>query len=267
IAQNALKALYGMTGARAGVDLIEDFGRYMRDLDKHVSSLGMIGTLAVSAVGGVTALVGSVAHLANEFVRLSGVALALPGILGGFAVGIGAMVAVMKDFNREVPQISSDLGKLQDKMSDNFWNQARVPIMDAWNKAFPHFSRGIQKTSTALGKWTSAMADAFSTHFDMAAFDKMFGNLHKSIDIAALSADDLMKSMSILGQTGSEYLPRLARWSNDVAAGFRDWLEEAERTGELNRMIDTGIQKLKEFGVITREAGELVYILGSAAER
>src|SRR5699024_4271826 len=112
-------ALYGMTGARAGVDLIEDFGRYMRDLDKHVSSLGMIGTLAVSAVGGVTALVGSVAHLANEFVRLSGVALALPGILGGFAVGIGAMVAVMKDFNREVPQISSDLGKLQDKMSDN----------------------------------------------------------------------------------------------------------------------------------------------------
>ena len=267
IAQNALKALYGMTGARAGVDLIEDFGRYMRDLDKHVSSLGMIGTLAVSAVGGVTALAGSVAHLANEFVRMGGAALALPGILGGFAVGIGAMVAVMKDFNREVPQISSDLGKLQDKMSDNFWNQARVPIMDAWNKAFPHFSRGIQETSTALGNWTSAMAGAFSTHFDMAAFDKMFGNLNKSIDIAALSADDLMKSMSILGQTGSEYLPRLARWSNDVAAGFRDWLEEAERTGELNRMIDTGIQKLKEFGVITREAGELVYILGSAAER
>ena len=267
IAQNALKALYGMTGARAGVDLIEDFGRYLRDLDKHVSSLGMIGTLAVSAVGGVTALAGSVAHLANEFVRMGGAALALPGILGGFAVGIGAMVAVMKDFNREVPQISSDLGKLQDKMSDNFWNQARVPIMDAWNKAFPHFSRGIQETSTALGNWTSAMAGAFSTHFDMAAFDKMFGNLNKSIDIAALSADDLMKSMSILGQTGSEYLPRLARWSNDVAAGFRDWLEEAERTGELNRMIDTGIQKLKEFGVITREAGELVYILGSAAER
>ena len=139
--------------------------------------------------------------------------------------------------------------------------------MDAWNKAFPHFSRGIQKTSTALGKWTSAMAGAFSTHFDMAAFDKMFGNLNKSIDIAALSADDLMKSMSILGQTGSEYLPRLARWSNDVAAGFRDWLEEAQRTGELNRMIDTGIQKMKELGVITREAGELVYILGSAAER
>lgn len=267
IAEQVLKSVYNLSGARKGVDTLKDIGRYIRDLDKHVPALGMIGTLAVSAVGGVTALVGSVAHLANELVRMGGAALALPGILGGFAVGIGAMVAVLKDFNREVPQISDDLGKLQDKMSDNFWNQARVPIMDAWNKAFPHFSRGIQKTSTALGKWTSAMAGAFSTHFDMAAFDKMFGNLNKSIDIAALSADDLMKSMSILGQTGSEYLPRLALWTNDVAAGFRDWLEEAQRTGELNRMIDTGIQKMKELGVITREAGELVYILGSAAER
>ena len=267
LAQNTLKSIYGMSGARTGVDFIKDFGRYMRDLDKHIPALGMIGTAAVGAVGGVTALVGSVGHLANELVRMSGAALALPGILGGFAVGIGAMVAVMKDFNREVPQISQDLGKLQDKMSNNFWNQARVPIMDAWNKAFPHFSRGIQETSTALGKWTSAMAGAFSTHFDMSAFDKMFGNLNKSIDIAALSADDLMKSMSILGQTGSEYLPRLALWANDVAAGFRNWLEEAERTGELNQIIDTGIQKLKEFGVILREAGELTYILGSAAER
>lgn len=267
IAEQVLKSVYNLSGARKGVDTLKDIGRYIRDLDKHVPTLAAIGTLAVSAVGGVTALAGSVAHLANEFVRMGGAALALPGILGGFAVGIGAMVAVLKDFNREVPQISDDLGKLQDKMSDNFWNQARVPIMDAWNKAFPHFSRGIQKTSTALGKWTSAMAGAFSTHFDMAAFDKMFGNLNKSIDIAALSADDLMKSMSILGQTGSEYLPRLALWTNDVAAGFRDWLEEAQRTGELNRMIDTGIQKMKELGVITREAGELVYILGSAAER
>src|SRR5699024_12223780 len=105
-----LKALYRMTGAPAGVAIIEDFGRYMRDLGKHVSSLEMIGTLAVSAIGGVTALVGSVAHLANECVRLSGAALALPGILGGFAVGIGAIVAVWLDFNSDVLQICSDFG-------------------------------------------------------------------------------------------------------------------------------------------------------------
>ena len=267
LAQNAMKAIYGMSGARKGVDFIKDFGRYLRDIDKHIPALGMIGTLAVSAVGGVTALVGSVAHLANEFVRMGGAALALPGIMGGFAVGIGAMIAVLRDFNKELPQVRRDLGKLQDDMSSNFWKQAKIPLMEAWNKAFPHFSKGIKETSTALGNWTAAFADAFTVHFDMSAFDKMFGNLNKSIDIASEGVGDMVRAMSILGQTGSEYLPRLAKWSNEVAAGFADWLDEAQRTGELNRMIDTGIQKLKELGKLTREAGELVYILGSAAER
>ena len=267
LAQNAMKAIYGMSGARKGVDVIKDFGRYLRDIDKHIPALGMIGTLAVSAVGGVTALVGSVAHLANEFVRMGGAALALPGIMGGFAVGIGAMIAVLRDFNKELPQVRRDLGKLQDDMSSNFWKQAKIPLMEAWNKAFPHFSKGIKETSTALGNWTAAFADAFTVHFDMSSFDKMFGNLNKSIDIASEGVGDMVRAMSILGQTGSEYLPRLAMWSNDVAKSFADWLDEAQRTGELNRMIDTGIQKLKEFGKLTREAGELVYILGSAAER
>jgi len=267
MAQNALKAIYGMSGARKGVDFIKDFGRYLRDLDKHIPALAMISTLATSAVGGVTALVGSVAHLANEFVRLSGVALALPGILGGFAVGIGAMIAVLRDFNKELPQVRRDLGKLQDDMSSNFWKQAKIPLMEAWNKAFPHFSKGIKETSTALGNWTAAFADAFTVHFDMSAFDKMFGNLNKSIDIASEGVGDMVRAMSILGQTGSEYLPRLAMWGNDVAKSFADWLDEAQRTGELNRMIDTGIQKLKEFGKLIRESGEAVYILGSAAER
>ena len=266
-ATNAMKALYGMSGARTGVDFIKDFGRYLRDIDKHIPALGMIGTLAVSAVGGVTALVGSVAHLANEFVRLSGAALALPGIMGGFAVGLGVMFVALKDFGRQMPEITSDLSDLAREIESNFWQEARIPMLEAWNKAFPHFQRGVEKTATSLGKWTAAFSEAFSAHFDMAAFDKMFGNLNKSIDIASLGLDDFVKSMSILGQTGSEYLPRLARWANDVNKSFADWLDEAQRTGELNRMIDTGIQKMKELGVITREAGELVYILGSAAER
>lgn len=266
-ATNAMKALYGMSGARTGVDFIKDFGRYLRDIDKHIPALGMIGTLAVSAVGGVTALVGSVAHLANEFVRMGGAALALPGIMGGFAVGLGVMLVALKDFGRQMPEITSDLSDLAREIESNFWQEARIPMLEAWNKAFPHFQRGVEKTATSLGKWTAAFSEAFSTHFDMSAFDKMFGNLNKSIDIASLGLDDFVKSMSILGQTGSEYLPRLASWANDVNKSFADWLDEAQRTGELNRMIDTGIQKMKELGVITREAGELVYILGSAAER
>ena len=267
LAANALKSIYGMSGLRSGVNLIKNFGRYMRDLDKHIPALGMIGTAAVSAVSGVAALVGSVAHLANELVRMSGAALALPGILGGFAVGIGVMVVALKDFKKQMPEITSDLNDLGGAIKSNFWQEARAPMLEAWNKAFPHFKRGVEETATSLGKWTAAFSKAFGQHFDMGAFDKMFGNLNKSIDIASLGVDDFVKSLSILGQTGSEYLPKLASWANEVNAGFAGWLENAQKTGQLNDIIDTGVQKLKEFGKLVRETGEFIYILGSAAER
>ncbi|GAA1645817.1 hypothetical protein GCM10009700_35260 [Brevibacterium sanguinis] len=266
-ARQALRAIMNLSGARKGVDFLKDMGEYLRDLDKHVPTLGLIGTAAVSAVGGIIALSGSISHLAMEMVRMSGAALALPGILGGFAVGIGAFIAVMRDFNQELPQVRQDLGRLRGEMSTNFWNEARAPMLEAWNKAFPHFSKGIKETSSALGRWTAAFSNAFATEFDMSAFDKMFRGLNASIDIAALGVGDFVKAMSILGQTGAQYLPRLAMWGNEIARGFANWLEEGQKTGELNRIIETGITKLKQFGKIVRESGELIYILGSAAER
>ncbi|MDN6377676.1 MAG: tektin family protein, partial [Brevibacterium aurantiacum] len=266
-ARNALNAALNLSGARTGLNLIKDFGRYIRDLNQHIPALAGIGIAAVSAAGGITALVGSVAHLANEFARMAGAALAMPAILAGFAIGLGTMVAVMQDFNRELPQVGQDLNELQDIMSDNFWNQARVPIMDAWNKTFPLFAKGIQETSTALGKWSAAFADAFAVEFDAATFDKMFSNLNKSIDIATKGVDDFVRALAVLGRTGSEYLPRLAEWGNDVTKSFADWIEEAEKTGRLNDIIDTGIEKIQQFGKLIRETGEWLYIMGSAAER
>lgn len=266
-AKQALDAALNLTGARTGLNLIKDFSKYIRDLNQHIPALAGIGTAAVAATGGITALVGSVAHLANEFARMAGAALAMPAILAGFAIGLGTMIAVMQDFNRELPQVSQDLNELQDVMSDNFWNQARVPIMDAWNKTFPLFAKGIQETSTALGKWSAAFADAFAVEFDAATFDKMFSNLNKSIDIATEGVDDFVRALAVLGRTGSEYLPRLAEWGNDVMKSFADWIAEAEKTGRLNDIIDTGIEKIQQFGKLIRETGEWLYIMGSAAER
>lgn len=264
-AKQIMKGIYGLSGARKGLDVIEDFGKYIRDLDKHVPALGAIGSAAVLASSGITALVGSLSTLIVQLVQMSGAALALPGILGGFAVGIGAAIAVMRDFNKEVPQIGQDLRKLQDAMSDNFWKQAKIPLMDAWNAAFPHFSRGIKQTSTELGKWTASFSEAFATHFNMSSFDKMFTNLNASIRIASQGIGDIVKAMSILGETGSEYLPRFAQWGNDAAKGFANWLEEGQKTGKLNDIINTGIKRMKEFGKLTREAGEWVGLLGKAA--
>lgn len=268
LAERTLKAItLNATGLRNAGRALKNFFEYLERLDKNAPVLGMIAT-GIAAIGGAAiAAVGSVSHLAVELVRMAGAGLALPGILGGFAVGIGVFVTAIKNLNKEVPKVRQDLDAMAESINQKFWNTARVPLLEAWNKVLPSLEKGFDKTASALGRWTAAMATGFADNLRPESMNYMFDNLAKSIDIASESADDLGRIMEILGKRGSEYLPRLAAWTNDLAAGFRDWLDEADRTGRLNEMIETGITKLKEFGVLVREAGELIYILGSAAER
>ena len=268
LAERTLKAItLNATGLRNAGRALKNFFEYLERLDKNAPVLGMIAT-GIAAIGGAAvAAVGSVSHLAVELVRMAGAGLALPGILGGFAIGIGVFVTAIKNLNKEVPKVREDLDAMAVSINQKFWQNARVPLLDAWNKVLPSLEKGFDKTASALGRWTAAMATGFADNLRPESMEYMFGNLAESIDIASESADDLGRIMEILGKRGSEYLPRLAEWTNDLAAGFRDWLDEADRTGRLNEMIETGITKLKEFGVLVREAGELIYILGSAAER
>ena len=268
LAERTLKAItLNATGLRNAGRALKNFFEYLERLDKNAPVLGMIAT-GIAAIGGAAiAAVGSVSHLAVELVRMAGAGLALPGILGGFAVGIGVFVTAIKNLNKEVPKVQQDLDAMGASINQKFWQNARVPLLEAWNKVLPSLEKGFDKTASALGRWTAAMATGFADNLRPESMNYMFDNLAESIDIASESADDLGRIMEILGKRGSEYLPRLAAWTNDLAAGFRNWLDEADRTGRLNEMIETGITKLKEFGVLVREAGELVYILGSAAER
>ena len=266
-ARRAMEAIYSASGLRNSVTALKDLAEWMERLDRNAPALALVASGIAGVTGAVVGLTGSLAHVINEFGRMAGAALALPGILGGFAFGIGTMVAALQDFNREVPKIRDDLGMLQDRISDRFWDKARVPLLDAWNTVLPSLQRGLDRTATSLGTWTARMSEALAGAFDEGTMDKMFGNLAKSIEIASLSAGDFANILAVLGRTGSEYLPRLAQWGNDVAKSFSDWLTEAEKTGRLNEIMDTGIQKLKEFGALVREAGEFVYLLGSAAER
>lgn len=265
-AKKALEAIYSASGIRNTVKGLEQIWDYLKRLDKTAPITAAIAGAIAAIGGGALAAVGSISHLVVELARMSGAALALPGILGGFAFGIGVAVAALRDFNREVPKIRKDLTMLQDSLSARFWKEARVPILDAWNRILPNLKRGLDNTATSLGKWTAAMSKAFSERFDMEAFDHMFDNLALSIDISSRSAQHLAQIFRVLGMTGSEYLPKLARWGNDVARSFANWLTEAQKTGKLNQIIDTGVQKLKEFGKLVREAGEFIYILGKAAE-
>ncbi|TCC19964.1 hypothetical protein [Kribbella sindirgiensis] len=254
--------LAALSGARLVNDMIEDLARSLGNLDKNLPIIGTIaeaiagvGAWALSATSNLFALSASLAQIA-------GVALVLPGIFGGLAIGLGTTIAVLKDFNTVLPDVKTKLASLQDQMSERFWKVAQKPIRDLIDHLFPELSKGLEETSSNLGTFFGGLATALKTSFD-GLLGNMFKDLNNSILIAEGATNAIASAIATLGKVGAGYLPQLAAWFVKIANQFNAWLTQAAADGRLKQWIDDGIFALKE---LARVAGGIGSILSGIAE-
>lgn len=258
-------SLAALSGARMLGETFSNLWDLVKNLDKNIPLIGGVTAAIMGLTSWLMAAISNTFALSRSLAQIFGAALALPGILGGFAVGVGAAYAVLKDIDAVLPGIGERFGELRREMSDRFWSRAAQPVWQAFQTFIEPFSEGLHDTSLALGTWFSDMAESASEHL-AGSLPAMFRNLNDSIRIAAAGADDFGGILEILGRRGSEYLPRMAQWWNRITRDFRGWLNEADRTGRLNDIIETGLEQLHQFGRVLKEAGGILTDFAIAAE-
>lgn len=259
-------ALAALSGLRALQDIFDRLKDFFKDLDKNIPKLaiiieavGLIAATALTASSNILAFVASLAEVAFT-------GLLLPGILGGFAFGIGTMIAALKDASFYLDSVKKEFSRLQDIISVNFWAIATTPIKDLVHTLIPELEVGLQRTSRSLGRFVAALSDSFASHLGSGRMTAMFDNLATSIDITATYADDFGRILEHLGTVGSEYLPRFATWFGDISRTFGDWLEKNRKTGQLTEWMELGIQRTNELGRVIRYTGSIIYNMGKIAE-
>ena len=258
--------LAALSGGRAVWTMGEDLWDSIKELDKAVPRISAItlgltnlSAYAMAATSNIVALGGSLAAIGPT-------ALTLPGILGGMAIGVGATVAAFRDFNEQLPQVSDQLSRMQDKISGSFWNEAQKPMERFFNKLMPQFTRNTERTGKALGGWFGDLSKSLTGSFD-GNIKQMFDDLNESIAISAKYTDNFAGIITTLGQVGAASLPRLAEWFGGISKSFDEWLSEAQADGRLDDWIDTGIDNLKSLGRTIRYTGSTFAGLARAAER
>lgn len=257
--------LGALSGARALGDAANGVAEWVGELDKAIPraaglALG-ITNLSSSLLAGTSNLLAFSSSLAST----AGAALALPGIFGGFAFGAAATFAVLKDFNRVLPEVGKKFTDLQDRMSGRFWDVAEEPFRQFINSIFPEFARGMERTSGALGGFFANLTDSARNVFGN-ELRGMFADLSESIRIAGKSTDAYVGILEKLGSVGAGNLPRLAGWFGDIAESFDTWLARKGTAG-LQAFVDTGIDALQDLGGVISATGRLLAGLASAAER
>ncbi|MGM9381117.1 phage tail protein [Streptomyces antibioticus] len=257
-------SLAALSGARVLNNMFEKFSNILRNLDKSVPIIGSIATAIAGVAGWGIAATSNLAALSASLAQIGAVSLTLPGILGGFAVGLGITVAALKDFNKEVPQVKARLAELQDQISSNFWAQAREPIRELVDELLPRFAEGFKTSSTEIGKFFGAFATDLTAALDPTLVDKMFGYLNESITTATGGTKTFASIIAQLGEVGASYLPNLAGWFVNISKEFDTWLKKKGQIG-LKAEIDQGIQSLKDLGGILYETGGILAGISRAA--
>lgn len=258
-------ALAALSGARVLNDMLDGLWERLKRLDKSVP---IIGTMAEAIAGlgayGMTAA-SNLFALSSSLAQIGGAAFALPGIFGGIAIGLGASIAVLKDFTTVIPEVKQHLATLQDQMSKNFWGVAEQPIRKLIDTLLPQFSSGLRQTSTELGGFFGNLATSFEGVFN-GALDGMFTDLSDSISIFSEHTGALASIIKILGETGAGYLPQLATWVGELLEKFNNFLTAAQADGSLKGWIDTGIFQLQELGRALGNLGGIFHGLADIAE-
>lgn len=257
-------SLAALSGIRVLNKLFTRFSNILKNLDKNVPIIGSIATaIAGISAWGITAT-SNLFALSASLAQIGAVALTLPGILGGFAVGLGVTIAAFKDFNTVLPQVKQQLSELQNQISSDFWAQAKAPIAELADVLLPRFAQGFRETATASGEFFGSFASQLTAALNPEIVDTMFGYLNASIAQATAGTEVFASIIAQLGEVGTSYLPNLAGWFVDISKQFDEWLKKKGQLG-LQQEIDAGITSLKDLGGVLYETGGILAGLSRAA--
>ncbi|MET9861958.1 hypothetical protein ABZY93_22075 [Streptomyces smyrnaeus] len=259
-------ALAALSGARVLSNVFEKISNSLKNLDRNVPIIGTLAT-AIAGLGawGLTAA-SNLFTLSASLASIAPLALLLPGLFGGLAVGIGATIAVFKDFNKVIPGVDKALSKIQDRMSAKFWAQAKAPIQEMISTLLPQFGAGLVKTSTALGGFFGSLAEDLQGKLSP-VLNQMFADLNSSIKIATGSTGGLANIIAVLGQVGTSHLPGLAGWVTEITNRFSKFLTKAASDGSLDKWIAEALQALKDLGRVLYNLGGIFAGIARAAEQ
>ena len=247
--------------ALAGGNVFESIGRnlndFLKNLDTVAVKFGTVSTLIGSAVSVIGSGLGVFASLSVGLAKSTPALLALPGIFGAAAAGVGVLIVALKDAKTVLEDLGPAFTNLQKQISGAYWEQAAQPIRDFANVALQELSPALQSIASNLGSMTAAIADAATGH--IAGFHESLMYLSQALAIGSTGAKSFTNGILTMGEVGAKFLPGIAQWANDLAASFEKWATKAAASGQMEESIR---RAAKAFGTLKDITIDLAGIIG-----
>jgi phage-related protein len=253
--------LSALSGARMLRSTWDNIWNMFKNLDKVIPLIALVGN-AIGLLGAsVLSASSNIFALASSLASIAAVGLVLPGIMMGFAIGLGITLLALKGVKKFMPDLYKEWTAFKDLATKDFWSTAGKGIHELAHLYLPE----LGNTAKVVGRFWGTFASALSKPFKL-ALGPMFDNLNKAVKISADNAGTFANIVTQLGLAGSSYLPSLSLWFNRVATTFDNFLKRASADGTLKAWVDTGIAALHDLGRVLSGTFNVLADLGRAAK-
>jgi phage-related protein len=245
---------------RGGLDFIHNLDRISVSLGKNTLLIGTMGAVGVSALA-------SLFPIAQDLLStLGGLAVAAPAFAVGFGIGIGVLIAAMKDMKEVLADLKPAFAELQNQISSSFWTEAAGPIREVVKTLMPILTPKLKGTATALGGLVGKLAKAFQ---DIPAdkINDMFDRMNEAIEILGDAMAPIIRAFTTLGDIGSKYFARFSTWIVKLSNQFDAFIQRSAANGDLDKWINDMIEGFKDLGRIVDGTMGIFNALNTAAER
>lgn len=232
-----------------------------------------------SAVGSAQGIVGATAAVST----LAGTALAVPGILAAGAAAGGVFALAMsgiadainakdlEEFNevtkdmapnavelaRAVRNQTGRLTELKKTVQGNFFEGFDDDVRILADRYFPILRDRSGEIATEWNRMGRESTKALLAPGAIEKVNRVLGDSRDGLREMRPALSNVITGLLDLSTVGSTRLPALGKAVTNVTQRFEDWVAEGIKTGEINRLIDEGIETAKDFGRALDNVGEI----------
>ena len=261
LAKASLAKVATQLKALAGGNIFGNLKNSLNDMFTNLDTFAVKMAGAGTAILGLTSIagagLGTVAQFGLSIAHTLPALLAMPGILGTAAAGIGIFAAAMADASTVLEDLGPAFSALQDSISTSFWGEAEGSVRSLITNGLDALTPAISNVASQMGSMTAAVASAAQDH--LPGFQASLGYLAEAMDIGGDGAGAFTDGLLTLGEVGAKYLPSIASWANDVAYSFQSWVQAKVASGEMDQAIQAAA---KTFGTLKNIVFDLGGILG-----
>lgn len=261
LAKASLAKVAAELKALAGGNIFGNLKNSLNDIFTNLDTFSLKMAGAGTAILGLTSVagagLGTVAQFGMSIAHTLPALLAMPGILGAAAAGVGIFAAAMSDASTVLEDLGPSFEALQDSISTSFWGEAEGSVRSLIVNGLDALTPAISTVAANMGAMTSAVASAAQDHIP--GFQASLGYLAEAMDIGGDGAGAFTDALLSLGEVGAKYLPSIASWANDVAYSFQSWVQAKTSSGEMDQAIQAAA---KTFGTLKNIVFDLAGILG-----